>query len=155
MRWDDTTSKWINEKGETTDLLTGADYTKIITTQVSGYGIFNIALAEKDNPAPPTDLIIYNAISPNGDGKNDSFHIKGIDKYPDNRVEIYNRWGVKVYDALSYNENDVMFRGYSDGRDTVKKSAGLPAGTYFYILRYNKNNESIQTTGYLYINNDK
>ncbi|MBF4465214.1 gliding motility-associated C-terminal domain-containing protein [Flavobacterium sp. LC2016-12] len=154
-RWDETTSKWINEKGVTTDLLTGATYSKLITTQVSGYGLFTIAMVKKANPEPPGDLIIHNAISPNGDGVNDSFLIKGISKYPDNRVEIYNRWGIKVFDATSYNESDIMFRGFSDGRSTVNRDAGLPAGTYFYILRYKKGDETISKSGYLYIGSDK
>ena len=154
VRWDVTTLKWVNEGGTTTDLLTGADYSKLVTTQVGGYGLFTIAIVKK-TITPDSDLIIYNAVSPNGDGINDSFYIKGINKYPDNRVEIYNRWGVKVYDATSYNENDVMFKGYSDGRSTVKRGEGLPAGTYFYVLKYNKNNTIIENTGYLYIANDK
>ncbi|MBL0738725.1 gliding motility-associated C-terminal domain-containing protein [Flavobacterium sp. GN10] len=155
VRWDDAAQKWVNEGGVTADLLTGANYSKLITTQVGGYGIFTIGIVTNDAPAPPTDLVIYNAISPNGDGINDSFYIKGINKYPDNRVEIYNRWGVKVFDASSYNENDVMFRGYSDGRSTVKRNEGLPAGTYFYVLKYNKDNKMIEKTGYLYLTNDK
>jgi gliding motility-associated-like protein len=153
VRWDDTSSKWINEKGEATDLVTGADFTKIVTTQVTGYGLFTIALVKKE--AQPTDVIVYNAVSPNGDGINDTFYIKGIINYPENTVEIYNRWGVKVYEAASYNESDVMFKGYSEGRGTVNKDAGLPAGTYFYILRYKKENEMINKTGYLYISSDK
>lgn len=153
VRWDDTTLKWIDEGGVTTDLLTGANYSKLITTQVGGYGLFTIAIVKKSN-GPNLDLIVYDAISPNGDGINDSFHIKGIDKYPDNRVEIYNRWGIKVFDASSYNESSVMFKGYSDGRGTVKKGEGLPAGTYFYILKYKKENEMIEKAGYLYISSD-
>lgn len=154
VRWDQTSSKWINEHGETTDLVTGATYSKLVTTQVSAYGVFTIAIVNKTDVIP-TDVIVYNAVSPNGDGINDSFHIKGIDNYPDNKVEIYNRWGVKVYDADSYNESDVMFKGYSDGRGTVKRGEGLPAGTYFYILKYKKGTEMIQKTGYLYINSGK
>lgn len=157
VRWDTSTSKWLNEKGIVTDHLTGADYTKLITTQVSDYGIFTIAIVKKENPEPPSDddVTIYNAISPNGDGINDSFYIKGISNYPDNTVEIYNRWGVKVYDAKSYNESNVMFKGYSDGRDTVNRSAGLPSGTYFYILKYKKEKKTIKKMGYLFISNDK
>lgn len=156
VRWDITSAKWINEKGVTTDLLTGADYTKLVTTQVSGYGIFTIAKVKKENPEPPSDeIIIYNAISANGDGINDAFHIKGIDNFPDNRVQIYNRWGVKVYDAKAYNESDNMFRGFSEGRETVKKNDGLPDGTYFYLLEYKKNNTTIKKSGYLYLTKEK
>jgi gliding motility-associated-like protein len=141
------------------ELLSSTDTVTMEKGNVNSLLVFNTATAAiaivKKTITPDSDLIIYNAVSPNGDGINDSFYIKGIDKYPDNRVEIYNRWGVKVYDATSYNENDVMFKGYSDGRSTVKRGEGLPAGTYFYVLKYNKNNTIIENTGYLYIANDK
>ncbi|TPG38371.1 gliding motility-associated C-terminal domain-containing protein [Flavobacterium pectinovorum] len=150
VRWDNTTSKWINEKGVVSDPLPGGNYTKLITAQVSGYGLFTIGIVKK-TIIVDSDLIIYNSLSPNGDGKNDSFHIKGIDKYPDNRVEIYNRWGIKVFDVNSYNESDVMFKGYSEGRETINKGKGLPAGTYFYILKYNTGSKTIEKSGYLYL----
>ena len=156
VRWDTASAKWINEEGVTADLLTGADFTKLVTTKVSGYGIFTIAMVKKDNPAPPSDeILIYNAVSPNGDGINDSCVIKGIDKFPDNRVQIYNRWGVKVYDAKSYNETDNMFLGFSEGRGTVKKDEGLPTGTYFYILEYKKEDKTLKRSGYLYVSNNR
>jgi len=151
-RWDSLSGQWISEGGETSDPLAGKPYEKLLTAQVSGYGLFTMALVKKTLPQPD-DVVIYNAISPNDDGLNDSFVIKGIDRFPDNQVEIYNRWGVKVYDAKSYNESDVMFRGYSDGRATIKKGDKLPTGTYFYIVKYNTGKETKERTGYLYINN--
>ena len=69
----------------------------------------------------------------------DYFEIENItilECYPENTVEIYNRWGVKVYDTENYNNDTRAFRGVSEGRDTVKESAELPTGTYFYILKY-------------------
>lgn len=154
VRWDETTLKWINEGGVLSEPITGEPYSNLLTGQVSGYGLFTIAIVKK-SITPTDDLVIYNAISPNGDGLNDAFKIKGIDKYPDNTVEIYNRWGVRVYDANAYNESNVMFRGYSDGRTTIKRENKLPTGTYFYILKYNNNNgEILKRSGYLYINND-
>jgi gliding motility-associated-like protein len=152
VRWDEVQGKWLNEGGVVSDAATGETYSNLLTSQVSGYGIFTMAIVKK-TPPPPDELIVYNGISPNGDGKNDSFLIKGIDKYPDNEVEIYNRWGVKVYSAKSYNESDVMFRGYSDGRATVNRGEKLPTGTYFYILKYNDGNKGFEKSGYLYINN--
>ncbi|KIA93526.1 hypothetical protein OA93_22000 [Flavobacterium sp. KMS] len=155
VRWDTASSKWIEEKGEVSEPIPNtskdAGYSQLLTAQVSGYGIFTMALV-KDNK-PLDDVIVYNAVSPNGDGVNDTFLIEGIKDYPDNSVEIYNRWGVKVYDAKSYNESDVMFRGYSDGRVTVNRGEKLPTGTYFYILRYTKGEEGKEKSGYLYINN--
>ncbi|MDQ6471707.1 gliding motility-associated C-terminal domain-containing protein [Flavobacterium sp. LHD-80] len=156
VRWDSASGKWLNEGGVISERAAnaspGAGYTQLMTSVVKGYGMFTIAIADK-NPPPPDDLVVYNAVSPNGDGLNDTFHIKGIDKYPDNSVEIYNRWGVKVYDAKSYNESDKMFAGYSDGRATINRGEKLPTGTYFYILKYNNGKKVIEKAGYLYINN--
>lgn len=151
VRWDAGASKWVNDGGVANDAISGEEYSKLVTSQVGGYGIFTIGLVKKANP--DNELIIYNAISPNGDNFNDSFRIKGIDKYPDNSVEIYNRWGVKVYEAKSYNESTVMFSGYSDGRTTIRKDEKLPAGTYFYILNYNSGAGYVKKSGYIYIDN--
>ncbi|WP_123887459.1 T9SS type B sorting domain-containing protein, partial [Flavobacterium aquidurense] len=96
---------------------------------------------------------VFNAFSPNGDEKNKRFYIQGLECYPDNTVEIYNRWGVLVYDVDNYNNEDRAFVGYSQGRTTVKQSEGLPEGTYFYILKYkDSGSNSHQLSGYLYIN---
>ncbi|WP_193844447.1 Ig-like domain-containing protein [Flavobacterium hungaricum] len=98
------------------------------------------------------DIKIFNAISLNGDNMNERFYIRGIECYPDNTVQIFNRWGVLVFEREHYNNNDVVFKGYSEGRTTVKESNGLPEGTYYYILRY-KDNQSKprQEAGYLYL----
>ena len=151
VRWDEAAGKWVNEGGVLSDPIAGEAYSNLLTTTVRGYGLFTMALVTADQK--PDDLIVYNAVSPNDDGINDTFHIKGINNYPDNTLEIYNRWGVKVYDANSYNESDNMFRGYSDGRVTIKRGDKLPTGTYFYILKYNKDGKGQQKAGYLYINN--
>ncbi|MCC9063152.1 Ig-like domain-containing protein [Flavobacterium sp. F-30] len=96
---------------------------------------------------------VFNAFSPNGDEKNTRFYIQGLECYPDNTVEIYNRWGVLVYDINNYNNEDRAFVGFSEGRTTVKKSEGLPVGTYFYILKYKDNDSNPhELSGYLYIN---
>ncbi|WJS94590.1 Ig-like domain-containing protein [Flavobacterium johnsoniae] len=95
---------------------------------------------------------IYNAVSLNGDKFNERFYIRGIECYPENTVQIYNRWGILVFERDHYNNNDIVFKGYSEGRVTVKESNGLPEGTYYYILRYKDNNSKPkQEAGYLYL----
>lgn len=66
-----------------------------------------------------------NVFTPNGDGHNDFFDIKNIEQFPDNEVAVYNRWGNEVYKTKSYSRSN-RFSG-----------AGLPDGTYFYILKIN------------------
>ncbi|WP_091465470.1 gliding motility-associated C-terminal domain-containing protein [Flavobacterium urocaniciphilum] len=101
---------------------------------------------------------IWNAVSPDGDGVNDIFFLEGIDCYPNNSVEIYNRWGVKVFETKGYDNTTKVFKGYSDGRATINTNELLPTGTYFYILKYEydlfgTNKQNIEKTGYLYIQN--
>ncbi|WP_456315517.1 T9SS type B sorting domain-containing protein, partial [Pseudomonas shirazensis] len=104
-------------------------------------------------PLNGCQINVLNAISPNGDGKNERFYIQGLECYPDNTVEIYNRWGVLVFDIDHYNNQERAFTGFSAGRTTVKQAEGLPVGTYFYILKY-RDSESNQheKSGYLYVN---
>jgi gliding motility-associated-like protein/uncharacterized repeat protein (TIGR01451 family) len=96
---------------------------------------------------------VFNALTPDGDGKNDFFYIQGIECYPNNTVEIYNRWGVLVFRASGYNNQDKAFKGYSDGRVTMNRNDMLPVGTYFYILNLTDfNNKTHKVQGYLYLN---
>ena len=95
---------------------------------------------------------IFNAMSPNGDAKNERFYIQGLECYPDNTVEIYNRWGVLVFERENYNNEERAFKGISEGRTTVKQSDGLPVGTYYYILKYKDSDSNAhQEAGYLYL----
>ncbi|MBB1194587.1 hypothetical protein DNC80_13025, partial [Flavobacterium sp. SOK18b] len=96
---------------------------------------------------------VFNAVAPNGNGDNKVFRIRGLECYSDNTVEIYNRWGVLVFERTGYNNDDRAFRGVSEGRVTIKQSEELPEGTYYYILRYKDSAAtSFEKAGYLYIN---
>ncbi len=80
---------------------------------------------------------IFNAVSPNGDGFNDELVLNGIECYPGNSVEIFNRWGVTVFKTNNYNSNGNTFKGYSEGRATISGGSQLPSGSYYYIVKYN------------------
>jgi gliding motility-associated-like protein len=135
VRWDAKQQLWVDEGGV-------ADMsTKEITTvaAVKGYGFFTLATVKKDWILDG-DIVIYNLVTPDGDGKNDYFIIDNINKYPNNTVEIYNRWGVKVYETKGYDPlgdgSSNVFKGYSEGRVTIDKSKKLPSGTYYYVVTY-------------------
>ncbi|HTA63177.1 MAG TPA: gliding motility-associated C-terminal domain-containing protein [Bacteroidia bacterium] len=73
---------------------------------------------------PSTELHFYNSFSPNGDGANDVFFIGNLNLYPNNTLDVYNRYGQKVLTKTPYgNDWDGTYLG-----------AELPCGTYFYIL---------------------
>ena len=96
-------------------------------------------------------IVVYNAISLSSD-KNDHFHIAGIESYPNNVVRIYNRWGVKVWEAEHYDNIRNVFKGISNGRVTVEAPNKLPQGTYYYVIEYtDEHNQQQSKTGWLYI----
>ncbi len=73
------------------------------------------------------DIIIHDVITPNGDGFNDVWVVEGITGYKQNSVQIFDKWGDKVYDKGNY-QNDWNGTG---------KSGLLPDGTYYYLVKLN------------------
>ena len=68
------------------------------------------------------------AFTPNGDGLNDKFLPRGsfhdIKAY---RLEIYNRWGERVYETVDY---------VNGGWDGTINGREVPTGAYVYIVNY-------------------
>ena len=99
---------------------------------------------------------IFNLVTPNGDGLNDYFELRGIENFGPNEVKIYNRWGVLVYETENYGStagSDNVFNGYSQGRITIDKTIKLPPGTYYYVIRFSGENPGRRAySGYLYLN---
>ena len=77
--------------------------------------------------------------TPNGDGHNDVFEIKGLDSYPNNSLQIFNRWGNPVYFAKPY-KNDWDGTPNTAGKTGTSK---LPTATYFYILDLGDDDKTI------------
>jgi gliding motility-associated-like protein len=73
---------------------------------------------------PSDDLVFYNTFTPNNDGSNDTWYIGNIYKYPNNKLEIYNRYGKLVFKTSAYKNT---WNGDAFGET-------LPEGTYFYVL---------------------
>jgi len=79
----------------------------------------NIIVAIDDEIQP------LSAFSPNGDGINDEWKIINIERYPDATVQIFNRWGTKIFEAEN-NYAGNMWNGQN-----------LPIDTYHYIIAIN------------------
>jgi gliding motility-associated-like protein len=101
---------------------------------------YALAAANTDNT-----INVYNAVSVFEDGKNDFLKILNIEQYPNSVVNIFNRWGDRVFQMKGY-DNDVRdkrFNGLSDAGNV------LPSGTYFYSINLGDGSET--TTGYLHL----
>ena len=104
------------------------------------------------------EIEIFELVTPNDDQKNDYFIINGIEDYQNNILQIYNRWGVLVFESNGYPGpgNSEIFTGYSNGRITISEDEKLPSGTYYYVLTFPSNNNPGKSVyiGYLYLQND-
>ena len=106
---------------------------------------------ENENIATPVPLFfaikIPNGFSPDGDGINDLFVIRGIENYPECKFTVYNRWGNVVYSKNGY-KND--WDGKSSSSELKIGESIVPRGTYYYVFDYNKENRKPKC-GYLII----
>ncbi|HEY5823123.1 MAG TPA: gliding motility-associated C-terminal domain-containing protein, partial [Cyclobacteriaceae bacterium] len=90
------------------------------------------------------NVVVYNGVSPNGDGKNDFLlfqYIEVLEETKNNRVSIFNRWGDVVFEVTNYDNTTKIFSGQN------KNGNDLPSGSYFYRIDFESNKESM--TGYL------
>jgi gliding motility-associated-like protein len=74
---------------------------------------------------------IPNAFTPNEDGNNDTWDIKGIDTFPDCTIEVFNRWGAKVF----------VSKGYAAPWNGTLDNVPLPVATYYYLVKLGVENQ--------------
>lgn len=79
----------------------------------------------------PIDLFIPDGFSPDGDGKNDVFFIKGLNGRPV-KLTVFNRWGNRVYENGEY---DNAWNAYPNAANTLGSNK-VPQGTYYYIIEF-------------------
>lgn len=86
------------------------------------YGYYtNVATVTITQTLLPGALKVPNLFTPNGDGINDVFEIRGLDQYQSNDLSIVNRWGNEVYHSTHY--------------QNTWTGDGLNEGTYYYTLK--------------------
>lgn len=81
-------------------------------------------------------VIIPTIITPNNDGYNDTWIMPGIEMYPDASVEVFDRWGKRVF----------FSKGYATPWDGTFKGDALPMDSYHYVIRLRPEYEPIKGT---------
>lgn len=126
--------KWIFDNGDTSTI---QDPTTIYfengTYQVTQYAYGPLGCVDSakqtiiiNTVTNEIDDLIPNAISPNGDGKNDVWKLNFINYVnPEAEIVVVNRWGQTVFQSI----------GYSDPWDGTFRGEPLPEGSYFYIIK--------------------
>lgn len=73
-------------------------------------------------------LTIIAGFTPNGDGINDFFEIKGVQNFPGNELNIFNRWGEPVFSMHDYDNS-------WDGTDALSgTSLANPDAVFYYVF---------------------
>ena len=104
-------------------------YIITITDEFGCFGSDSITVIVTDRE------IVYNGFSPNGDGVNDTWTIELIEDFPNAIVEVYNRWGQRVFRSEGYQEK---WNGTFEGDP-------LPDGTYYYVIDVQVQGEKVRT----------
>ena len=78
-------------------------------------------------------FVVPGIITPNDDGYNDTWRIDGLEVYPDVTIEIFDRWGKRVFYSEGY---DTEFDGTFNGKE-------LPMESYHYMIDLNNGSEII------------
>lgn len=104
------------------------------TIEVSQPGYYNITIVDTNCCMQQDtmkilllDLFVPNAFSPNADGNNDKFRVKGPTQGIDNyHFYIYNRWGQLLWETDNF----------SDGWDATFKGIDCPGGSYVWVMQF-------------------
>jgi gliding motility-associated-like protein len=116
------TYEWTNTNGDVLDNNSSFTYTP---TQSDSFNLYVTDGICKGYCSVYITLGVlpFDAISPNGDGMNDEWVIKDLERYPDAIVKLFNRWGQLLLeiDGPSYPSNDFNWEE-------------LTVGTYYYII---------------------
>ena len=96
-------------------------------------------------PPPPDSIIVPNVFSPNGDGINDVFRVSGLTGFTNVTIEVFNRWGKRVFTGTENGRDvEVPLGLFWDGAD-MNSGEILGDGVYYYILNANAQNGSSQS----------
>jgi len=95
-----------------------------ITYQLTLTGIGNCSVSDTIFVKVLLAPVVPNVFSPNGDGINDTWRIQYLESYPGATIDVFNRYGQKVFSSL----------GYEKEWDGTYKGNPLPIGTYYYII---------------------
>jgi gliding motility-associated-like protein len=86
-----------------------------------------------------TQILVSEAMTPNGDGINDTWRVVNIENHSNSLVIIYNRWGKEIFRQSAY-QNDW---------DGTYNGDALPEGSYYFQIYLDGKN--LDKDGWLYI----
>jgi hypothetical protein len=122
----------VNSLSLSTPLIQGQTYFASQTID----GCESVQRLEKNVDIINCDVVIFNSIKVDAQPMSDRLYIDNISYFPNNSIQIFNRYGRLVWETKGYNNDSNAFKGKANVPDLFQKDEQLPAGTYFYILNY-------------------
>lgn len=89
------------------------------------------------------EFSIGKAVTPNGDGVNETWELKDIEKFNNNSVNVVDRWGNKIYQGNGYDNTNVFWNATGPNGNKV------PIGTYFYTIEVRVNDVKVRKSGFI------
>jgi hypothetical protein len=102
-----------------------------------------------------SNLVFFNLITIDDNDLNKELIIQGLEQFPNNSIEIYNRYGNLVWSGVNYNNVTNTFKGMASVSGVVSQGSYLPTGTYFFILSYPNDCEKSELKGFIQIDNKR
>ena len=128
------------------DVIYGAAYNSITDCESDSRIVLDIVIKN-------STLNFYNLITIDDNNLNKELIIEGIEQFPNNSIEIYNRYGNLVWYSDNYNNLDNTFKGQSNASGVLSQESYLPTGTYFLIISYPNDCEKALLKGFIQIDN--
>ncbi len=88
-------------------------------------------------------LDIGKVVTPDGNGVNDEWVVKNIEKFTNNKITIVDRWGSVIFSAAGYNNESVVWKGQNRNGNMV------PNGTYFYTISVRYGPSVFEKSGFI------
>jgi gliding motility-associated-like protein len=86
-------------------------------------------------------IIIMNTLTPNDDGINDFWEIRDANKYPAIKVNVYDRWGQRIFNSIGY--------GGDKKWDGTFLGSKVPDGVYYYVIELGTGQKGHTFSGYV------
>jgi gliding motility-associated-like protein len=105
-------------------LVTATYFVTLVVSSTLGCKDSLTSVVQLINNSPGLDVIIPTGFSPNNDSDNDDWTIYGIENYPNSKISVFNRWGLKVF------EGSELFPTWNG----IYGGVMLPTADYYYIV---------------------
>ena len=104
----------------------------------TSYCYFNVIVSQMD-----IEIDVGKVVTPDGNGINDAWVLHNIEKFPNNKVVIVDRWGGLIFNGTGYDNENVVWRG------TNRSGHLVPTGTYFYTVSVRFGSDKVEKSGFI------